>query len=163
LQALLAAAEGDGVTITGLATDYTSVVETGHPLFQDHARELIQLTAESMRKLESGHMEVDAPQVQLRGAEIIESLQREGFATALGNLFGFWLPESVSPANHVGADALTPGAGGDPAGGVSQEDIDQAKLNYQRQSIDSVRQRSVPITRVFLLERADVPLPQEFW
>ncbi|MCU7722730.1 hypothetical protein ODJ79_03285 [Actinoplanes sp. KI2] len=132
--------------------NYATVTKNGNALLAAYAEERMLEAVEEMHNLAEGHMEIGPEQLQEKGAQILRNLKVGGFATALGHLYDFWLLEeqdnaAVNPAVADDDDAAT----------------DAARRDYQRQSLEAVQTRKVPITRVFLLESREVRLPAEFF
>jgi hypothetical protein len=159
LRSLLPATEQNGPNLLQYVEDYSNVTQKAHPLIVQYAQERALESVDEMRDLKEGRMEIGPSLVQVKGADILKDLKVSGFATALGHLYDFWLPESK---RGNGQDTI--GRGGIIAKGYDEKGAvaDAAKRGYQLQGIDAARKRKISITRVFLLERADVVLPNDF-
>ena len=141
------------------AEDYNSVTKDSHPLIAQYAQERALESVDEMREFKDGRMHVVPSLVQVKGTDILRDLRISGFATALGHLYDFWLPETK---RGNGRDTrVRTGAFDDRHNGKTGA-TDAAKRGYQLQGLDAARRRKIPITRVFLLERADVMLPADF-
>ncbi len=160
LRSLLPAGDRNGPDLLQYVEAYNNVTQDSHPIIAQYARERALESVDEMNGLREGRMEIGQSLVQVKGTDILRGLRVSGFATALGHLYDFWLPEAKQ--SNSGDASMREGA----APGHDQNDMagasDAVKRGYQQQGLDAARRRNIPITRVFLLERDDVLLPGEF-